>query len=200
MVILSSDMGRAEGVRARKHRETLARITDTGICLFLERGYDATTIDDVAAAAGISRRTFFHYFKSKDDILVSLQSGMGDMIADAVRNAPAQKRPLEVVRDAVLEVCGAIPSDELRAIDRLMHSSPTVQARKQASYVEQENILFSALRDRWPDPAREGALRLIAMLSIGAIRLATEAFGQEGEARALTDLLRDAFETLRREL
>jgi len=199
-VILSSDMGRAEGVRARKHRETLARITDAGICLFLERGYDATTIDDVAAAAGISRRTFFHYFKSKDDILVSLQSGMGDMIADAIRNAPAQKRPLEVMRDAVLEVCEAIPPDELRAIDRLMHSSAAVQARKQASYVEQENILFSALRERWPDPAREGALRLIAMLSIGAIRLATQAFGQEGEVRALTDLLRDAFETLRSEL
>lgn len=199
-MILSSDMGRAEGVRARKHRETLARITDAGICLFLERGYDATTIDDVAAAAGISRRTFFHYFKSKDDILVSLQSGMGDMIADAIRNAPAQKRPLEVMRDAVLEVCEAIPPDELRAIDRLMHSSAAVQARKQASYVEQENILFSALRERWPDPAREGALRLIAMLSIGAIRLATQAFGQEGEVRALTDLLRDAFETLRSEL
>ncbi len=153
-----------------------------------------------AAASGISRRTFFHYFKSKDDILVSLQSGMGAMIADAVRSAPPAMRPLEAVRDAVLAVCGAVPAEEMREIDRLMRSSETVLARKQASYVEHERTLFAALRERWPDPAREAALRLVAMLAIGAIRLATEAFSQDGGEQSMIDRLRDAFETLRTEI
>ena len=189
-----------EGLRARKHRETLARITDAGISLFLEKGYQATTLDEIAGAAGISRRSFFHYFKSKDDILLQLQSGMGDMIAEAVRQAPQGVRPLEAVRDAVLEICSAIPADEMLALDRLMRSSDAVMARKQASYVEHENTLFEALRERWPERQKESALRLVALVGVGAIRLSTERLHLENGARSLIDLLREAFETLRAEI
>jgi len=200
MAISSDGDVTREGLRARKRKETLQRITDAGIRLFLEKGYDGTTLDEIAAAAGISRRTFFHYFESKDDILLSLQSGMGDLIADAVRAAPSGKRPLEAVRDAVLQVCGAVPPLEMRALDQLMQSSRTVMARKQASYVEHEKTLFEALRERWPDPAREGALRLVAMVAVGAIRLSAEAFREEPEGRTMVELLREAFAGLEAEL
>jgi AcrR family transcriptional regulator len=189
-----------EGLRARKRRETTRRITDAGIRLFLDRGYEATTLDDIAAAAAISRRTFFHYFKSKDDILISLQSGMGTMIADAIRKAPLDKQPLAAVRDAVIEVCAAVPPDDMLAIDRLMRSSETVQTRKQASYVEQERILLAALRERWPQTGREPALKLVAMIAMGAIRLSTEAFNREAGARTMPSLLRETFDTLETEL
>jgi len=189
-----------EGLRARKRRETLARITDAGICLFLEKGYQATTLDEIAGAAGISRRTFFHYFKSKDDILLQLQSGMGEMIAEAVRQAPQGVRPLDAVREAVLQICSAIPADEMLALDRLMRSSDAVMARKQASYVEHENTLFEALRERWPEREKESALRLVALLGVGAVRLSTERLHLEDGARSLIDLLREAFETLRAEI
>ncbi|BBD98825.1 TetR family transcriptional regulator [Sphingobium amiense] len=189
-----------EGARARKHRETMERITEAGIRLFLDRGYEATTLDDIAAAAAISRRSFFHYFKSKDDILISLQSGMGTTIAEAIRNAPPDKRPIEAVRDAVLDVCAAVPPDDMLAIDRLMRSSNTVQARKQASYVDQERTLLAALRERWPEPERESALKLVAMIAMGAIRLSTEAFNQEDGARTMPTLLRETFGALETEL
>jgi AcrR family transcriptional regulator len=189
-----------EGLRARKRRETMGRITEAGIRLFLDRGYETTTLDDIAAAAAISRRTFFHYFKSKDDILISLQSGMGAMIADAVRKAPADKQPIEAVRDAVLEVCDAVPPDDMLAIDRLMRSSETVQARKQASYVEHERTLLAALRERWPQSEREPALQMVAMIAMGAIRLSTEAFNREAGARTMPSLLREMFDTLETEL
>ena len=190
----------AEGLRARKHRETLARITDAGVSLFLEKGYQATTLDEIATAAGISRRTFFHYFKSKDDILLQLQSGMGKMIGEAVRRAPQDVRPLDAVRDAVLEICSAIPAHEMLALDRLMRSSDAVMARKQASYVEHENILFEALRERWPEREKESALRLVALLGVGAVRLSTERLHLENGERSLIDLLREAFDTLRAEI
>ncbi|WP_443971416.1 TetR/AcrR family transcriptional regulator [Sphingobium sp. CR28] len=178
----------------------MKRITEAGIRLFLERGYEATTLDDIAAAAAISRRTFFHYFKSKDDILISLQSGMGAMIAEAIRKAPSAKRPIHAVRDAVIEVCAAVPPDEMLAIDRLMRTSETVQARKQASYVEHERTLLAALRERWPQSEREPALQLVAMIAMGAIRLSTEAFNREAGARPMPTLLREAFDTLDSEL
>jgi AcrR family transcriptional regulator len=191
---------RSPGLRERKRQETLRRITDAGICLFIDKGIDATTIDEIASKAGISRRTFFHYFVSKDDILLSLQKGMGETIAARVRHAGDTLSPIDAIRDAVIGVCAEVPADDMVAIDRLMRSSPTVQARKQASYVEHERTLFAALRERWPEPAREMALRLVAMLAIGAIRLATENLGLKGEQRSLTELLEVAFDALTDEL
>ena len=60
---------RAAGLRARKRQETRERLTRAAMALFLERGFEATTLDDIAAAADISRRSFFHYFDSKEDVV-----------------------------------------------------------------------------------------------------------------------------------
>ena len=54
-------------------RKTLERIAETGLKLFSRNGYEATTLDAIAEAAGISRRTFFYYFKSKEEILLDWQ-------------------------------------------------------------------------------------------------------------------------------
>lgn len=196
----SSPDARGEGLRERKRRETLQRITEAGMRLFIERGYEATTIDQIAVTAGISRRTFFYYFKSKDEILLSLQSGMGDMIVAALQDAPGDQRPLDAIRDAVLKVCAPIPADDMIAIDRLMRSSEAVRARKQASYVQHEATLFAALRQRWPEPERETGLRLVAMLAIGAMRLAFEALSREEGRRPIAELLNEAFDALQAEI
>ena len=153
----------------------------------------ATTLDEIAAAAGISRRTFFYYFTSKDEILLSLQSGIGEMLADAVRNAPANSTPIDAVRDAVVGVCNAIPTNDMIEMDRLMRTSPSVQARKQASYVQQEGEIYAALTERWPEPERSTALRVVAMLSVGAMRIAGEMFNQEKGARTMVDVLKEVF-------
>lgn len=189
-----------EGLRERKRRETLQRITEAGVRLFIAKGYEATTLDAIAAEAGIARRTFFYYFKSKDDILLSLQSGFDDWIAEAMRDEPLDKRPLHAARDAIVKICARYPAEDMLAIDRLMRSSEAVMARKQASYMQQEKALLAALRERWPAPERESALRLVAMLAIGAVRLATETFSRERGKRSLVALLHEAFDTLEAEL
>lgn len=184
------------GARERKRRETLRRITDGGVRLFIEKGFDGTTVDEIAAAAGISRRTFFHYFESKDDILVSLQSNVGELFAAEVRRAPAGGSPFEMVRDAALSVCASFPHEDMLALDRLMRGSASVQARKQASYRQQEEALLAALRERWPEPDRETRLRVLAMVAVGTTRLASEAFNQEGGARPFEEVLRGAFDAV----
>lgn len=190
----------SEGVRERKRRETLRRITDAGMCLFIEKGFEATTLDEIAAEAGISRRTFFYYFKSKDEILLSLQSGMGEMIVARLSETPRDQRPLDAVRDAVIKICAPIPAEEMLAIDRLMRSNEVVQARKQASYIQHEKLLFDALREMWPAPERETALRLVAMMAIGAMRLAFEALNREGGQRPIAELLDETFDALKTEI
>lgn len=200
MPSVKKDAGPIAGLRERKRAETLRRIVDAGMCLFIDKGIDATTVDEIAAAAGISRRSFFHYFPSKDDILLSLQQGMGALIAERVRHGDGTKSPLELIRAAVIATCAEVPADDMVKIDRLMKASPAVQARKQASYVEHERTLLTALSERWPDPARQTGLRLVAIVAIGAIRLATEALGQDSEERTIVELLDAAFDALDHEL
>ena len=186
----------SRSVRERKRRETLRRITDAGVCLFIEKGFDGATVDEIAAAAGISRRTFFHYFESKDDILLSLQSNVGELFAAEVRRAQPSGSPFAILRDAALKMCASIPHDDMLALDRLMRGSASVQARKQASYRQQEAAVFSALRERWPEPWRETRLRVLAMVAVGATRLASETFNQEGGARPFNEVLRGVFDAV----
>jgi len=190
----------AEGLRERKRRETLQRITEAGTRLFLAHGYEGVTLDAIAAEAGISRRTFFYYFKSKDEILLAMQAGLGDMLAAALEQAPPGQRPLQAVRHAMLRISGTYDPGEMLVLDRLMRSSETVMARKQASYVQHEATLFAALRQHWPEPSREMALRLVAMLSIGALRVSLEAFNREDGRRPIADLLNEAFDALEDEV
>jgi AcrR family transcriptional regulator len=194
--VISSGRPPDEGLRERKRRETEKRIADAAVRLFIEKGYDETTLDEIAAAADISRRNFFHYFKSKDDILLSMQGSMGDVLAAALREEPATKRPIEAVRDAAIKACAPYPAEDMIVIDRLMRSSETVQARKLAGYVQHERTLFAAMREKWPEPERETALRLVAMMSIGAVRLSLDALNREGGKRPFVELLRETFDAL----
>lgn len=191
----------ADGLRERKRRETHQRITDAGLKLFLSRGFAATTLDDVAREAGISRRTFFSYFKSKDDIILSVQhAGWAAMYADILKASP-DAAPLDAVRDVMVKHMSRYTTEEMTALDALMRSSETLMSRKQAFYAEQEQALFATLCEVWRQPERRTALRMVAIVSIGAIRLATQTWNaQAGAKRPMVKLLREAFEGLRAEV
>ncbi len=182
------------GARERKRRETLERITSAAIRLFGAHGYEATTLDAIAAEAGISRRTFFHYFKSKDEVLLSMQQGLGDMLVAAIRQQPTTLRPIEATRNVLLGLSAPYPPDQLLTIDRLMRSSEAVQARKQASYVQAEQMLYAAMAERWSAP--EAELRLVALITIGAMRLSLDAFSRSNGTRPIDELLRESFDAL----
>lgn len=184
-----------ESVRERKRRETRQRIVDAGLKLFASNGYEATTLDAIAAEAGISRRTFFHYFKSKDEILISMQSGLGEQLAAAIGAQPGHKRPLRALRDAMLGLAAPYSPTELLALDKLMRSSETVQARKQAGYIRDEAMVFSALRERWPNEP-EAQLRLVAAFAISAVRLSLDTFSREEGRRSLATLIEESFDAL----
>ncbi|WP_075187346.1 TetR/AcrR family transcriptional regulator [Teredinibacter haidensis] len=190
----------SEGLRERKRRETTQRIADVGMRLFIEKGYEATTLDDIAAGADISRRTFFYYFKSKDDILLSMQSEMGEVLVAALQGELEGKRPLDAVRSAIIKVCAPFPAADMIAIDCIMRSSDAVQARKQATYVQQEKILFEVLRKQWPEEGRETGLRMVAMAAVGAMRLAFDTLSREGNKRPILELLNESFDALENEI
>ena len=162
------------GLRERKQRETRQRIAQVALRLFLADGYEGTTLDAIAAAAGISRRTFFSYFKSKDDIILfGMEADSAELIAELLKTSP-DVPPLDAVRDVMVKRIARHTTEEMTAIDDLMLSSESLLARKQAFYAKQEQALFLALREVWRQPERQRALRMVAMVSVGALRLALQ--------------------------
>lgn len=189
-----------EGLRERKRRETLHRIAEVGLKLFAANGYEATTLDAIAEAAGISRRTIFYYFESKEGILLAWQSGIPEIIRAAVLQESTDQAPLDAVRNAFLKLAAGYGSEHMIVIDRLMRSTEQLRAAKHAKYVLQEQALFEALCQLWPQAKRRNGLRVVAMVSIGAMRLAIEAWAEAGGTQPVDTYLREAFAELKREI
>jgi hypothetical protein len=76
-------------------------------------------------------------------------------------------------------------------------STEALRTRKQAIFLQMEETVFAALCELWPQPDRRASHRMVAMVAIGAMRLAMEARRQDGETRSLADCLRDSFDVLK---
>jgi AcrR family transcriptional regulator len=143
------------GLRERTRRAVQKEITDVAEQLFVERGYDATTIDDIAEAAGLSRRSVFRYFCSKEDIVVGKFEFIGETIADVLRARPVGEPVWESLRHAldvlVPYVDDPAKRDMADPIQRIVFTTPELLA----SYLEKlEHIQASCdrvLRERASD-------------------------------------------------
>lgn len=193
-----ADSRKEEGLRERKRRETLQRISEVGISLFLTKGYDATTLDEIAAEAGISRRTFFYYFESKEDILLGYVSVYVESLKTAIRES-ASDTPFNTVQDAVTKVFGRMETSKLLAIVRFMRASMTLGVKRRKD-LQFEQALFETLCEVWPAKSRRARLRLVTMASIGAMRVAVDAWFQQNGKRPLASYIREAFNDLRAEI
>src|SRR3954451_1699915 len=78
-------------VRERTRRAVRAELAQLAKDLFVEKGYDETTIDDLAAAAGMSKRTFFRYFASKEELVMGKYEILGEQLAEDLAARPADE-------------------------------------------------------------------------------------------------------------
>ncbi len=164
------------GLRGRKRAETYARIQAEAMRLFLERGFEATTLDDIAQAADVSRRSLFHYFASKEEIVFSTKADFPALIEEAIGRRPAEEPLLDMVENALLDMATRYQWDQAREFARLIHSTPALSAGDQAKYEKVERVLAKALADRKDLPEPDIACRVTASTAIGILKLATEAW------------------------
>lgn len=197
---MDQDQSAQEGWREKKRRQTLQRISDSALKLFVADGYEATTLDAIAEAAGISRRTFFYYFKSKEEILAAWQRGLPEAFRAAVLAEPADQSPFDVVRKAHLKMLANFDPDQAVVIDRVLRSNEQLRTSNQTKYLQLEQAAFEALCELWPQTTRRRALRMVAMASVGALRIAIDNWAQEQGRRPLAEYLEEAFADLRSEL
>jgi AcrR family transcriptional regulator len=162
------------------------------MALFLDRGFEATTLDDIAAAANISRRSFFHYFASKEDVVFAWQEESTAALVAAVAARPAAESTLAAAENAILAMVGQLEPGEALAMARLKRDNPALQARDQVKYEKLERALAGALAKRAGHKTEKLAPRLVAMIATGAMRIGGEIWAAEG-AREKPEVLAKRF-------
>src|SRR5690349_21881808 len=95
--------GNRGGLRERTRRAVRAELAEIALRMFADRGYEETTVDDIAVAAGLSKRSFFRYFPSKEDAVFGDVEELADRVAEAVRARPAEEPPWAVLRAVLCE-------------------------------------------------------------------------------------------------
>ncbi|MFE0375893.1 TetR/AcrR family transcriptional regulator [Streptomyces inhibens] len=141
----------AEGLRERKKRQTRQYISDMATGLFLERGFDAVTIAEIAEAANVSVNTVYNYFPSKEDLFLDRSKGLVDRLSRFVRaRAAGESAAVAVLRELREEVESVSPKVGLiEGFDRFMkvvHGSAALQARLWYVQREQYDNLEATLR------------------------------------------------------
>lgn len=99
------------GLRERTRRAVRAELTDVAMDLFLRNGFEATTVDEIAAAAGISRRSLFRYFASKEAIIFESLQDVGVQLAEALAARPRAEDPWTALR-RVFDLLTAFNEDD----------------------------------------------------------------------------------------
>ena len=194
---MKSTAEQPQGLRERKRQETFERIIEKGLKLFVKNGYDGTTLETITEAAGISRRTFFYYFKSKEDILLAAHdSGFREALRPAMLDESPDQAPIDAVQKCLIKLASRYETKESVVFDRLMQSTAALRARKEAVFVETEQILLDAMCELWPAPGRRDGLRLVAMVAMGTLRLALEKWKRNDATHPLAYYVRQSFALL----
>ncbi|KAA9154055.1 TetR family transcriptional regulator [Amycolatopsis acidicola] len=118
------------GLRELKKARTRAAIQDHALRLFVEQGYDATTVEQIAAAAEVSQSTFFRYFPTKEDTVS--YDRLDPVMLESFIAQPARLSVIGAMRAAIRETLGALPreaSDLETARQRLIFEVPALRAR-----------------------------------------------------------------------
>lgn len=126
---------RSDTTLAERKRQLVAEeLRNAALMLLASRGFEAVTVDDVVAAAGMSRRTFFRYFASKEDVVVRFIADMGTEVVGELAARPEDEPPSVALRHAIwrlLAGCADQPehAERSRIVARLILDTPALHAR-----------------------------------------------------------------------
>lgn len=178
-----------EGLRERKKRETRLALARAATRLFEERGYAATSVDDIAAAANVSRRTFFRYFAGKDEVLIVDPVGKLAALRSALEGGPPDEPTIAALRRGIRALATAYYDPELiRAEARLADVEPVMAAAALAYQVRWEDALArDVATDLRVDIDTDPRPRIVAHAVVAILRaavaswLATGGFGDPAD-------------------
>lgn len=182
--------------RTRKRLATRQGISDTATRLFLERGFDAVTIDDIAAAADVGRMTVFNHFPRKEDMFFDRDEEIQAMAFEAIRKRGAGVSPIEAIRRLAHDLVArdhefVMLSEDTSWFVRTAMASAALKARAREMRDDFTRALALVLADTGNEPAGDPNAHLAAGLIVATWNVAFS------EAQSLFDRTRDAGEAKR---
>ncbi|MDA8216483.1 MAG: TetR family transcriptional regulator [Dehalococcoidales bacterium] len=191
----------APGLRERKKAQTRHTIQREALRLFLAKGYEATSVAEIATAAGVSHMTFFRYFPSKEDVVMAddYDPLLAEMIAARPADEPAVDRIRRGVSDGLAQIYSA-DRDALFVRTRLILRTPALRARLWEQQMATERLIAAALASSSDRGPNDISTRVVAAACLAAITVAGTIWVESDGVQELPDLFDQAFTNLRREL
>src|SRR3954447_3565576 len=153
--------------------DAMGRLREAAMQLFLERGYDQTTVADIADKAGVTSRTFFRYYADKREVLFGGSEALQTAMVDAVAAAPAKSGPLDAIGAALAAAADMIGGrrDFSQRRFAVINANPALSERELSKMAGLSAALSEALRMR---EVAEPTASLAAEAGIGVFRVAFE--------------------------
>ena len=169
---VSSVPATTEGARERRKRQTRAALVEAAERLFRARGYDGVTVAEIAAEAGVSVKTLFVHFRSKEDLLFADEDTLLDHLVAAIRDRAAGVSPLDALAAVLTEEIDAA-QDDLESFHRMVGDSPAIASRLRRMWEDYEDALARALAEEANEATPSPRTRLAAAQLIALVRVVT---------------------------
>lgn len=177
-----SDATPDPGLRERKKAQTRTAISDVATHLFVERGFDAVTVAEVAAAAGVSVKTVFNYFGSKEELFLDRDTAIRDLVVRTVAARPAGTRPTTALgallhANCILDLDGWGVLDEptayarYRAFLATWEQAPALEARQLLGNERLADELHAVVAAEASGEVPDEAARAFAAMLVSAVHL-----------------------------
>lgn len=169
----------AASLRERKKWATRAALRRSAVALVAARGLAAVTVEDIAAAAEVSPRTFFNYFPSKEDAISGWDPILLEEMVDRLRRRPTNEAAPSALRAALFEVMSPLDADPRDLLERLrvIHSDPNLLSHHAGRWAEAERRLVAVLAERrGTDAAEDRYAKLVVATTLSANRVAMQSW------------------------
>ncbi|MFB7668875.1 TetR family transcriptional regulator [Kitasatospora sp. NPDC056138] len=169
------------------------RLEKAALELYNLKGFDATTVGEIAGRAGLTERTFYRHFADKREVLFPSANPLPAILANATATAPALLPPLEVVTHALIEATPVYEEREhlVRERQTVIAANPELQERELAKLAALAATLTQALRERGLDPT---TAPLVAEIGIAAFKVAYERWVNDPNRHTLAQHIRETLD------
>lgn len=185
------------GLRERKKHRTRLALIDAALDLFLAQGYDRTTVDEIVAVVDVSQRTFFRYFATKEDVVLSFIAEYDAVLIEALAARPPQEPPRTALLNAMRLVFSMVEfgvdadRERFRRLRQVIETTPTLVAAKMAQYAATEKRLVAEIaRRQRTDPGTDLRPQLLVAFYMAAVRVGFEDCARKGIFEPLTVIQR----------